>query len=107
MIPIDSSWLGLPHAPNIMAPRQKPLTCTPVCPSGRSSIVVLPARGGRTATTILWEAVAAAGLASCVSCRAARDVGVGREPVAQRDQQRAQLLAPLVVQGGEQRVLGL
>src|SRR5947209_6745642 len=33
-----SSWSGLPHAPNIIAPRQRGLTCTPVRPSARSSI---------------------------------------------------------------------
>src|SRR5213080_92169 len=41
MIRIDSSWSGLPHAPNIIAPRQKLLIWTPVRPRGRSSIVML------------------------------------------------------------------
>src|SRR6478735_3865516 len=37
MIRIDSSWSGLPHAPNIIAPRQNLLTETPVRPSWRCS----------------------------------------------------------------------
>ena len=37
MIRIDSSWSGLPQAPNIIAPRQSGLTSTPVRPSGRYS----------------------------------------------------------------------
>src|SRR4029450_1271284 len=39
MIAMDSSWSGLPQAPNIMAPRQRGLTWTPVRPSGRSCMV--------------------------------------------------------------------
>src|SRR4030095_15006219 len=39
MIATDSSWSGLPQAPNIMAPRQSGLTLTPVRPSGRSCMV--------------------------------------------------------------------
>jgi len=35
MIRTDSSWSGLPQAPNIMVPRQSWLTWTPVVPSGR------------------------------------------------------------------------
>ena len=38
MIRIDSSWSGLPHAPNIIAPRQNLLTDTPVRPNWRCSI---------------------------------------------------------------------
>src|SRR3954452_25018223 len=38
MIRIDSSWSGSPHAPNIIAPRQRGLTFTPVVPSVRYSI---------------------------------------------------------------------
>src|SRR2546423_9152764 len=38
MIRIESLWSVLPQAPNIMAPRQRGLTCTPVRPSGRISI---------------------------------------------------------------------
>src|SRR3954471_16304672 len=38
MILIESSWSGLPQAPNIMAPRQSGLTWTPVLPSVRYSI---------------------------------------------------------------------
>src|SRR4051794_14160685 len=38
MIRIDSSWSGLPHEPNIIAPRHRLLTETPVRPRGRSSI---------------------------------------------------------------------
>src|SRR3954453_6762531 len=46
MIRIDSSWSGLPQAPNIIAPRQKPLTWTPVRPRGRKSMAaVFPGRG--------------------------------------------------------------
>src|SRR5579884_613234 len=37
MIRIESSWSGLPHAPNIIAPRQSGLTWRPVRPSGRWS----------------------------------------------------------------------
>src|SRR5581483_2759830 len=37
MIRIDSSWSVLPQAPNIIVPRHKGLTSTPVCPSGRRS----------------------------------------------------------------------
>src|SRR5205823_4326506 len=40
MIRIDSSWSGLPQAPNIIAPRHSGLTSTPVAPSGRYSIDV-------------------------------------------------------------------
>src|SRR3954454_2178786 len=36
MIAMDSSWSGLPQAPNIMAPRQSGLTLTPVRPNVRS-----------------------------------------------------------------------
>jgi hypothetical protein len=36
MIAMDSSWSGLPQAPNIMAPRHRGLTLTPVRPSVRS-----------------------------------------------------------------------
>src|SRR4051812_11480397 len=32
---IDSSWSGLPHCPNIIAPRHRLLTCTPVRPKRR------------------------------------------------------------------------
>src|SRR4051812_24587215 len=35
MIEIDSSWSRLPHAPNIIAPRQRGLTLTPVRPRVR------------------------------------------------------------------------
>src|SRR4051812_5257785 len=38
MMRIESSWSVLPHAPNIIAPRQSGLTCTPVRPSWRISM---------------------------------------------------------------------
>src|SRR3954451_490676 len=38
MMRIESSWSVLPQAPNIIAPRQSGLTCTPVRPSGRRSM---------------------------------------------------------------------
>src|SRR3954470_9178466 len=38
MIRIESSWSVLPQAPNIIAPRQSGLTCTPVRPRGRISM---------------------------------------------------------------------
>src|SRR3954451_3384793 len=38
MIRIDSSWSWLPQSPNIMAPRQSGLTCTPVRASVRCSM---------------------------------------------------------------------
>src|SRR3954470_9088658 len=38
MIRIDSSWSGSPQAPNIIAPRQRGLTFTPVVPRARYSI---------------------------------------------------------------------
>src|SRR3954447_1148457 len=38
MIRIESSWSGLPHAPNIIAPRHRGLTWTPVLPRLRYSI---------------------------------------------------------------------
>jgi hypothetical protein len=38
MIRIESSWSGLPQAPNIIAPRHSLLTETPVRPSGRCSM---------------------------------------------------------------------
>src|SRR4051794_5268447 len=38
MMRIESSWSGLPQAPNIMAPRQSGLTRTPVLPRVRYSI---------------------------------------------------------------------
>src|SRR5919199_901216 len=37
MIRIESSWSGLPHSPNIIAPRQSELTSTPVRPRSRYS----------------------------------------------------------------------
>src|SRR3954453_23723342 len=47
MTRIESSWSGLPHAPNIIAPRQSGETWTPVRPSGRCSTAAsLPARLG-------------------------------------------------------------
>src|SRR4051794_30164996 len=44
MILIDVSWSGSPHAPNIMAPRQSGLTCIPVRPRLRYSMVRTYAR---------------------------------------------------------------
>jgi hypothetical protein len=51
MMRIDSSWSGLPQAPNIIAPRHSLLTETPVRPSWRCSMgcsclspAVVPAR---------------------------------------------------------------
>src|SRR3954454_21185384 len=38
MIRIESSWSVLPQAPNIIAPRHRGLTFTPVRPSGRNSM---------------------------------------------------------------------
>src|SRR3954465_10376738 len=38
MMRIDSSWSGLPHEPNIIAPRHSLPTETPVGPRGRSSM---------------------------------------------------------------------
>src|SRR4051812_32872708 len=38
MMRIDSSWSGLPQAPNIIAPRHSLLTWTPVRPGYRCSI---------------------------------------------------------------------
>src|SRR3974390_185126 len=38
MIPMDSPTSGLPHSPNIMAPRHSVLTFTPVAPSLRYSM---------------------------------------------------------------------
>src|SRR3954447_19517216 len=38
MIRIDLSWSGSPHAPNIIAPRHRGLTLTPVLPRLRYSI---------------------------------------------------------------------
>src|SRR4051794_13680807 len=38
MMRIDSSWSGLPHAPNIMAPRHRGPTFRPVRPSVRVSM---------------------------------------------------------------------
>ena len=40
---IDSSWSAVPQAPNIMAPRHKGLTFTPVRPSVRYSIGLMVA----------------------------------------------------------------
>src|SRR3954452_18998646 len=40
-----SSWSLVPQSPNIIVPRQRLLTETPVRPSGRSSITVLPSCG--------------------------------------------------------------
>src|SRR5215213_7444800 len=37
MMRIESSWSVLPHAPNIIVPRQSGLTLTPVRPRGRYS----------------------------------------------------------------------
>ena len=39
MIRTESSWSGLPQAPNIIAPRQSGLTFTPVVPRTRISMV--------------------------------------------------------------------
>ena len=41
MIAIDSSWSGLPQAPNIIAPRQSGLTFMPVRPSVRYCMIGL------------------------------------------------------------------
>jgi hypothetical protein len=38
MMRIESSWSVLPHAPNIIVPRQSFETWTPVRPSGRYSM---------------------------------------------------------------------
>src|SRR5436305_13663512 len=38
MMRMLSSWSGLPHAPNIIAPRHSGETLTPVRPSGRCSM---------------------------------------------------------------------
>src|SRR3954468_4132790 len=38
MMRIESLWSVLPQAPNIIAPRQSGLTCTPVRPRGRISM---------------------------------------------------------------------
>src|SRR3954447_16460932 len=38
MMRIESLWSVLPQAPNIIAPRQRGLTCTPVRPSARNSM---------------------------------------------------------------------
>src|SRR3954465_14083785 len=47
MMRIEAAGSGLPHAPNIIAPRQSGETWTPVRPSGRCSTVAsLPARLG-------------------------------------------------------------
>src|SRR4051812_39661092 len=47
MTRIESSWSELPHAPNIIAPRQSGETWTPVRPSGRCSTAAsLPASLG-------------------------------------------------------------
>src|SRR4051812_28249465 len=45
MIRIESSWSGLPHDPNIIAPRQSSLTETPVRPSSRCSMKILLVSG--------------------------------------------------------------
>src|SRR6478609_2063270 len=42
MMRVASARSSLPQGPNIMAPRQRGLTCTPVRPSGRYSIVASP-----------------------------------------------------------------
>src|SRR5271154_4616711 len=42
MIATHSSWSRLPNAPNIIAPRQRVLTSTPVPPSLRNFTVGLP-----------------------------------------------------------------
>src|SRR5919204_4649961 len=48
MMRIESSWSGLPQAPNIIAPRQGGLPPTPVRPSGRVSMApIVGERGGR------------------------------------------------------------
>src|SRR3954454_19512978 len=39
MILMDASWSGSPQAPNIMAPRQSGLTCMPVRPRLRYSMI--------------------------------------------------------------------
>src|SRR5687767_10284572 len=44
MMRTESSWSVLPQAPNIIVPRQSLETWTPVRPSGRCSIVLLPLR---------------------------------------------------------------
>ncbi len=45
MIPTDVSWSGSPHAPNIMAPRQRGLTCIPVRPRLLCSMPLQPRPG--------------------------------------------------------------
>src|SRR3954465_3285624 len=51
MMRIESSWSVLPHAPNIIAPRQSGVTWTPVRPSSRVSMrrPFLPRQGRRRA----------------------------------------------------------
>ena len=48
MIATDSSWSGLPQAPNIMAPRHSGLTLTPVRPKLRYSIAPAATQTGAT-----------------------------------------------------------
>src|SRR3954451_1971925 len=68
MMRIESLWSVLPQAPNIIAPRQSGLTCTPVRPRGRISmaatlrgsmsllVLKLPlAPGLLTDTTLAWR----------------------------------------------------
>ncbi len=40
MMRVLSSWSLVPHSPNIMAPRHRGETCTPVRPSGRSCMFI-------------------------------------------------------------------
>src|SRR5215207_3239754 len=50
MMRIESSWSGLPQAPNIIVPRQSGETWTPVRPSGRYSMVLLSSGFGDLAS---------------------------------------------------------
>src|SRR3954451_19819775 len=75
MIRIESSWSVLPQAPNIIAPRQSGLTCTPVLPSVRYSIP-------RTYPSLVVEQLALHFQATCVARQLA---GGADDPVARDD----------------------
>src|SRR3954451_10134815 len=62
MMRIESSWSGLPQAPNIIAPRHSLLTETPVRPSGRCSMGLLLAAGrGGGGVLVVGDLVAPVG----------------------------------------------
>src|SRR4051794_17061771 len=92
MIRIESPWSSLPHGPNIIAPRHRGLTWTPVRPSGRSCMVdplvvrmgstTSHGSDGRSAVFLVGDLLAPLGLRAVLALSQAVPHGeVGHEAV--------------------------